>query len=430
MPWCTSIPMSHDADRLLILWRRGSESRHDHSTRTPSTKDRICAYARIPTDVDAACHWVIDPVRLGARLIPDEDHRLAAVVELLQVRPDVLDIGHAPKSLQVVHRRCGPIPQLVECFAAGALCRRHVEDVDRGVDSLTPKRVGESTRLEHAPGHPNHCLVLSLDDAILLWRVWRRELVPNSKLGAVRREFCRRELSQESQWNFGAWLPSKGSRRKLSERVEGSSSPYVLIAEESSRRQNSQRTAPSLELGTSSRHHTRHSRMASSSDGTKQWSGWPGVCSRRVDSPARFGVRPSTPRSASSTGRRQRAPAAKHPTSCGMGPHRWCTTWGLLGAWPMSRTSGCTWRSSTTAASLWSSSGMSRAPRRTGFMTQRHAASTSVGIHAYAGHKLMHVYVHDLNHLQGLSLTLIRNRARRRWERWRQRGGVECNRVI
>ena len=58
-----------------------------------------------------------------------------------------------------------------------------------------PERAGESIRLEHALGHPDHHLVPLLDDAILLWRVPHRELVPNFELGAVRCEFCRRELS-------------------------------------------------------------------------------------------------------------------------------------------------------------------------------------------------------------------------------------------
>ena len=95
----------------------------------------------------------------------------------------------------MVHRRYDPIPRLVRCFAAGALCRRPIEDVDRGVDGLPPELAGKSTRLDHAPGHPDHCQVLPLDDAILLWRVWHRELVRKSELDAVRCEFCRHELS-------------------------------------------------------------------------------------------------------------------------------------------------------------------------------------------------------------------------------------------
>ena len=52
----------------------------------------------IATDEDAACRWIIDPVCLGARLIPDKNHGLAAVIELLQVRQDVPDMDHAPES--------------------------------------------------------------------------------------------------------------------------------------------------------------------------------------------------------------------------------------------------------------------------------------------------------------------------------------------
>ena len=93
----------------------------------------------VSIDVDAACHWIIDPVSLGARLIPEKDHGLAAVVELLQVWPDVLDMGHAPECPQVMYRRCGPIPQLIWCFATSALCHRPVEDVDCSVDGLPPR---------------------------------------------------------------------------------------------------------------------------------------------------------------------------------------------------------------------------------------------------------------------------------------------------
>ena len=95
----------------------------------------------------------------------------------------------------MVHCQCGPVPQLVRCFAAGALGRCPIEDVDRRVDGLPPERTMEFTCLEHAPGHPDHCLVPPLDDAILLLHIWCHELAPNSELGAVHREFSRPELS-------------------------------------------------------------------------------------------------------------------------------------------------------------------------------------------------------------------------------------------
>ena len=70
-----------------------------------------------------------------------------------------------------------------------------VEDVDRGVDGLPPERAWKSTCLEHAPSHPDHSLVLPLNDAILLWRIRCRELAHNSKLGTILHEFRRREFS-------------------------------------------------------------------------------------------------------------------------------------------------------------------------------------------------------------------------------------------
>ena len=76
-------------------------------------------------------------------------------------------------------------------------------------------------------------------------------------------------------------LPSSGSRRQLSARVEGSSSPCVPIAGESSRPHNLRSTVANSELGISSRHRTRRSKTASSNGVTRLWSGWQEAYSRQ-----------------------------------------------------------------------------------------------------------------------------------------------------
>ena len=51
----------------------------------------------IAADVDAAFRWVIYPICFGSRLIADEDHRSAVIVELLRVWTGDLDMDHTPK---------------------------------------------------------------------------------------------------------------------------------------------------------------------------------------------------------------------------------------------------------------------------------------------------------------------------------------------
>ena len=156
---------------------------------------RFLVKDNIAADVDAACRRIIDPVCLGSWLVADEDHGSTAIIELLHMWTSVLDVGYATEGPQVMYRRCGPVPQLVWCFPAGALRRCPVEDVDRGVDGLPQECSWEITRLEHAPGHPDHRLVPPFDDAILLRCIRCRKLAPNSEFDAIRLEFHRSELS-------------------------------------------------------------------------------------------------------------------------------------------------------------------------------------------------------------------------------------------
>ena len=162
----------------------------------------------VTADVDSACDWVIYPICFGSRLIADENHGLAAIIELLRVRTGGLDMDHAPEGPQMMYCRCGAIPQLVWRSPAGASRRRPVEDVDSRVGGLPPERAWKSTCFEHAPSHPDDGLVSPLSDAILLWRVRCRELANNPKFRAIFREFRRSELSPAIGTQGETFLPT------------------------------------------------------------------------------------------------------------------------------------------------------------------------------------------------------------------------------
>ena len=181
--------MSHSG----ILYHEFAIAAH-HRVRAP-LPPRFLVEDGVAADVDATCSWDIYPICFGSRLITDENHGSAAIIELLRVWTGGLDMDHAPEGPQVMYRRCGAIPQLVWRSPVGASPRRPVEDVDCRVGGLPPERAWKSTCFEHAPSHPDDGLVLPLSDAILLWRVRCRELANNSKFRAVCREFRRSELS-------------------------------------------------------------------------------------------------------------------------------------------------------------------------------------------------------------------------------------------
>ena len=114
---------------------------------------------RVTRDVRAPSAWVIEPVRLAARLISDEHHRGAPIVEFLLVTTGHLDMGNTAKSTEEMYRRLSTIPSFVWCHALDAPCWRSVQDEDRRQHRLSPKPAGHTHRLEHAPRHAKHGLV-------------------------------------------------------------------------------------------------------------------------------------------------------------------------------------------------------------------------------------------------------------------------------
>jgi hypothetical protein len=102
---------------------------------------------------------------------------------------------HAPERAHVMHRGRCPVPELIRGLAVGPLRRRLIQDVDNCVDGLPLEHAREILCLEHRLGHGHDSLISSLDDAVLLWRVRRRQLVANTELGAILGEPRRREFS-------------------------------------------------------------------------------------------------------------------------------------------------------------------------------------------------------------------------------------------
>jgi hypothetical protein len=67
----------------------------------------------IATDVHTSGRLIVDTIRHGSWLIPDDDHQLAQIIELLLVRCHQLHVSDTPKHVEVMHARCAPHPQLV-----------------------------------------------------------------------------------------------------------------------------------------------------------------------------------------------------------------------------------------------------------------------------------------------------------------------------
>ena len=122
----------------------------------------------IAADVDAPGRWIEQTVRLGARLVADEDGAPAPVIELLQVRSRQLHVRDAAKRAQVLDSWRAPCPELVGGLASYALGRGPVTEIDGRRDCLTPELARELLRLEHTPGSSHHRLIAPLDDAVLL----------------------------------------------------------------------------------------------------------------------------------------------------------------------------------------------------------------------------------------------------------------------
>jgi hypothetical protein len=87
------------------------------------------------------------------------------------------------------------MPSLIRCHPVECLSGRAVEDVDRCHHRLSPEDSRHPPLLEESLSHLHNRLVASLDDAVLLWAVWRGVEPLNALIRAVRHELCRREFT-------------------------------------------------------------------------------------------------------------------------------------------------------------------------------------------------------------------------------------------
>jgi hypothetical protein len=79
------------------------------------------------------------------------------------------------------------MPSLVRRPAVERLGRRAIEDVDGRHHRLSLEDSRHPSLLEEGPIHPYNRLVAPLDDAVLLWAVWRGVVVLDALIRAVRR---------------------------------------------------------------------------------------------------------------------------------------------------------------------------------------------------------------------------------------------------
>jgi hypothetical protein len=118
-------------------WRRGSISAHKHLN--PCCPDVVhhelagvpvvasprpaCIFIEdnVARDMDAPRHRVEHPVRLGARLITEQHHLLALVLQLAQMRPHIIHMRYTPERAQMVHRRLDVVPRLIRRLPGQAL---------------------------------------------------------------------------------------------------------------------------------------------------------------------------------------------------------------------------------------------------------------------------------------------------------------------
>jgi hypothetical protein len=87
------------------------------------------------------------------------------------------------------------MPGLVRRLVVKGLGGRAVEEMDDSHHRLSLVDCRHPSLLEEGAGGGHHGLVAALNDAILLRGVRRREVALDTLVGAVRREFSRRELA-------------------------------------------------------------------------------------------------------------------------------------------------------------------------------------------------------------------------------------------
>jgi hypothetical protein len=131
---------------------------------------------------------VVAVVGLGPNLIPDEDHLVAPVIELLQVRSRDLEVRDAAKLAEVVDGGDLAVPSFIWRIAVESARRGAIEDVDHRRHSLTPKVPGQPFRLEHASRNGDHALVAPLYHPVLLWAIGGSQLALDAVLSAIQLE--------------------------------------------------------------------------------------------------------------------------------------------------------------------------------------------------------------------------------------------------
>ena len=93
------------------------------------------------------------------------------------------------------HARLVPIPSFERRLALQGLGGRAIEDEHCRGHRLTLDPCRHAFGLHHGSSHTDHCLVLSLYHALLLWQVWRGVVSHHTLISAVRCEFHRSEFA-------------------------------------------------------------------------------------------------------------------------------------------------------------------------------------------------------------------------------------------
>jgi hypothetical protein len=101
---------------------------------------------------------------------------------------ELLDHGQAAKDTKVAHCGLAPMPGLIWRLAVEGLGGGAVEKVDDSHHYLTPIECRHPSLLEEGASGGHHCLVVTLDDAVLLRGVRHGEVTMDPLVGIVRRE--------------------------------------------------------------------------------------------------------------------------------------------------------------------------------------------------------------------------------------------------
>jgi hypothetical protein len=138
-------------------------------------------------------HRVEDAIFLDAFSVADEHARHAPVAQLAD-KVLLHDVHKVVERAEVPDRRYVPVLGLVWSLPLQAPGRRSVEQVHRGHHRFSPELRWHAPLLEQDTGDCHHSLILALNYAILLWRVWRGVVVLDPLICAVGDELHGGEL--------------------------------------------------------------------------------------------------------------------------------------------------------------------------------------------------------------------------------------------